>query len=200
MQQEVVLARKVIHPNLCPIYEIFHCHHPGPAFLFLSMRLLEGETLHARLAEKKRLDAEDAVSICKQLVAGVSALHDAGVIHRDLKPNNVMLEGEGPDTHVSIMDFGLARLHEVENSMPGSGLIAGTPGYLAPELLSGAKPTRRFPGGLNSHHQPVDARRGARPAHRFCRCSSSQWLRKISKRALWRGKKCRIRRRRKLPR
>jgi Tol biopolymer transport system component len=141
-QQEVVLARKVIHPNLCPIYEIFDCHHPAPAFLFLSMRLLGGQTLHARLAEKKKLDAEDAVSVCKQLVAGVSALHDSGVIHRDLKPNNVMLEGEGPDTHVSIMDFGLARLNEMEHSLPGTAWIAGTPGYLAPELLSGAKPNK----------------------------------------------------------
>ena len=51
-EQEVILARKVVHPNLCPIYEIFHCEQPAPPFLLLTMRLLQGETLHARLEAK----------------------------------------------------------------------------------------------------------------------------------------------------
>ena len=54
-QQEVLLARKVIHPNLCPIYELFRCEEPAPAFLFLSMRLLQGQTLESRLREGKLL-------------------------------------------------------------------------------------------------------------------------------------------------
>ena len=72
----------------------------------------------------------------------MAALHAGGVIHRDLKPNNVMLETGGSGLHVSIMDFGLARPHEAANTLFGSGVIAGTPGYMAPELLRGGRPTK----------------------------------------------------------
>jgi eukaryotic-like serine/threonine-protein kinase len=141
-EQEVLLARKVVHPNLCPIYEIFRCDQPPPAFLFLTMRLLQGETLFARCERSKKLEPGEAMTICKQLLAGVAALHAGGVIHRDLKPNNVMLEAGQSGLHVAIMDFGLARENEAANTLFGPGVIAGTPGYLAPELLSGARPTK----------------------------------------------------------
>jgi len=141
-EQEVLLARKVVHPNLCPIYEIFRCDQPAPPFLFLTMRLLQGETLQARFEQSKKLESGEVADICKQLLAGVAALHAGGVIHRDLKPNNVMLETGGSGLHVSIMDFGLARRHEAANTLFGSGVIAGTPGYLAPELLRGGRPTK----------------------------------------------------------
>jgi serine/threonine protein kinase/Tol biopolymer transport system component len=141
-EQEVLLARKVVHPNLCPIYEIFRCDQPAPPFLFLTMRLLQGETLYARFERSKKLDTAEAVEISQQLLAGVAALHAGGVIHRDLKPNNVMLETGASGLHVIIMDFGLARPHEAANTLFGSGVIAGTPGYMAPELLHGGRPTK----------------------------------------------------------
>ena len=141
-QQEVVLARKVVHSNLCPIYEIFRCDQPAPPFLFLSMRLLQGQTLHARFQESAKLEPGEAVNICNQLLAGVAALHAGGIIHRDLKPNNVMLETDSSGPHVSIMDFGLARPQDAENTLFGSGVIAGTPGYMAPEMLRGERPTK----------------------------------------------------------
>jgi serine/threonine protein kinase len=94
-EQEVILARRVVHPNLCPIYEIFRCEQPAPPFLFLTMRLLQGATLDARLKAETKLGSSEAVEICSQLLSGVAALHAAGIIHRDLKPNNVMLEREG---------------------------------------------------------------------------------------------------------
>jgi serine/threonine protein kinase len=141
-QQEVVLARRVVHSNLCPIYEIFRCDQPAPPFLFLSMRLLQGQTLYARFQESAKLEPGEAVNICNQLLAGVAALHTGGIIHRDLKPNNVMLETDSSGLHVSIMDFGLARPQEAENTLFGSGVIAGTPGYMAPEMLRGERPTK----------------------------------------------------------
>jgi Tol biopolymer transport system component len=141
-QQEVVLARKVVHSNLCPIYEIFRCDQPAPPFLFLSMRLLQGQTLYARFEEAGKLEPGEALNVCNQLLAGVAALHTGGIIHRDLKPNNVMLETGSSGPHVSIMDFGLARPHEAENTLFGSGVIAGTPGYMAPEMLRGERPTK----------------------------------------------------------
>ena len=72
----------------------------------------------------------------------LAAPHHGGIVHRDLKPNNVMLESSGPRLNVSIMDFGLARLHQAENTLFGSGIIAGMPGYMAPELLRGERPTK----------------------------------------------------------
>src|ERR1700723_793953 len=141
-QQEVVLARKVVHSNLCPIYEIFRCDQPAPPFLFLSMRLLQGQTLYARFQESGKLEPGEALNICNQLLAGVAALHAGGIIHRDLKPNNVMLETDSSGPHVSIMAFGLARPQDSEHTLFGSGVIAGTPGYMAPEMLRGERPTK----------------------------------------------------------
>jgi eukaryotic-like serine/threonine-protein kinase len=103
-EQEVILARKVVHTHLCPIYEIFRCEQPAPPFLFLTMKLLQGETLEARLKAGK-LGAGEAIEISSQLLIGVGALHSAGIIHRDLKPNNVMLERTDHHRNVSIIDF-----------------------------------------------------------------------------------------------
>ena len=166
-EQEVILARKVHHHNLCPIYEIFRCDEPAPAFLFLTMKLLHGETLETRLRSSKPSRVE-ALAIWTGMVEGLAALHTVGVIHRDIKPNNVMIEHSGPRLCVSIMDFGLARLHESEATIFGSATIAGTPGYLAPELLQGHHPTKAtdlFALGVVLHQvltgeRPAETRNG----------------------------------------
>ncbi len=147
-EQEVLLARKVNHPNLCPIYELFRCETPAPPFLFLTMKLLAGETLATRLRVAPALSRADIDLICRELICGVAALHADGIIHRDIKPGNVMLESTPARLRVSLMDFGLARLKESEpthlppapQSEPAGTLVAGTPGYLAPELLEGHLP------------------------------------------------------------
>ncbi len=141
-EQEVLLARKVTHANLCPIYDIFHCEKPSPPFSFLTMKLLPGETLAARLMRPDLLRRDEAMAICRQLFSGVAAIHEAGIIHRDIKPNNVMLDRRGPELHIWITDFGLARLYESEMSLASMGTVAGTPGYLAPELLKGQPPSQ----------------------------------------------------------
>jgi eukaryotic-like serine/threonine-protein kinase len=169
-EREVILARKVVHPNLCPIYEIFRCQHPVPPFLFLTMKLLQGPTLEAwlRTAPRRPVNPE-AVKIARQLISGVSALHAAGIIHRDLKPNNIMLERAGDRLNVSIMDFGLARLHQAETTTMSAGMIAGTPGYMAPELFRGERPSEAtdiFALGVVLHQvftgeRPVSSKAGA---------------------------------------
>ena len=141
-EQEVLLARKVSHPNLCPIYDIARSDDPSAPFLFLTMKLLEGETLSARLKRPEPISRDEKMAIFRQIMAGVSAIHAAGVIHRDIKPNNVMLNGSGPDLRVCIMDFGLARLHEPETTMASHSMVAGTPGYIAPEILRGQPPSQ----------------------------------------------------------
>jgi len=141
-EQEVLLARKINHPNLCPIYEIFRCDDEPPPFLFLTMKLLAGETLDTSLQKNVLLPRDEALEIFRQMIAGIAAIHDAGIVHRDIKPTNVMLDRSGLRLSVSIMDFGLARQYESDATLPGMGAIAGTPGYLAPELIRGNRPSR----------------------------------------------------------
>jgi eukaryotic-like serine/threonine-protein kinase len=141
-QQEVLLARKVTHPNLCPIYDIFHCNEPAPPFSFLTMRLLPGRSLAEKLVKTPSLPPEEAMAVFRQMADGLAALHAGGIIHRDIKPNNVMLDGVGPKVQLWITDFGLARLDNPEWTAHSEGLLAGTRGYLAPELLLGEAPSQ----------------------------------------------------------
>ncbi len=141
-EQEVLLARKVVHPNLCPIYDIARCDDPPPAFLCLTMKLIEGETLSARLKRTPQIPREQVIAIVRQLVAGLAAIHAAGIIHRDIKPNNVMLDTSGPELCVIIMDFGLARLSEAETTIASQSLMAGALGFMAPEVLRGEGPSQ----------------------------------------------------------
>ncbi len=120
-EREVLLARQVNHPNLCPIYDIFHCHQPPPSFLFLTMKLLPGETLATRLRRTTSVSIAEGVAILKQMAAGLAAIHAAGIIHRDIKPNNIMLDGTGPDVRLCITDFGLARAYESEHPFQARG-------------------------------------------------------------------------------
>jgi serine/threonine protein kinase/tetratricopeptide (TPR) repeat protein len=141
-KREVLLARKAAHRNLCPIYDIAHCEVPPPPFLFLTMKLLSGETLASRLKKVPPLYRSEVISIFRQMTAGLAAIHAAGVVHGDIKPKNVMLDHSGSDLCVSIMDFGLARLYASQTTVFTRGSIAGTPGYIAPELLRGEPPSQ----------------------------------------------------------
>jgi eukaryotic-like serine/threonine-protein kinase len=141
-EREVLLAREVSHQNLCPIYDIFHAEQSPANFLFLTMKLLPGETLAARLRRNNSISIAQGVAILKQMAAGLAALHAAGIIHRDIKPNNIMLDGTGSQLRLWITDFGLARAHEADPSFSGKGLVAGTPDYMAPELYLGRPPSQ----------------------------------------------------------
>ena len=162
-EQEVLLARKVTHPNLCPIYEIFRCDDPAPPFLFLTMKLLAGETLAARLRASEALSCADRELVCCELVHAVAALHAGGIIHRDIKPGNVMLDTTVAPFRVALMDFGLARLREAEPTVfdrhsafsSGAIVVAGNPRL----SCTGAAAWRSTGRGL----RPLRARRRASP-------------------------------------
>jgi eukaryotic-like serine/threonine-protein kinase len=140
-EREVLLAREVTHANLCRIYDIFRSEQPD--FLFLTMRLLPGETLAARLRTTKSISIAEGLAILEQMAAGLAAIHAAGIIHGDIKPSNIMLDGTGSEVRLCITDFGLARAYEAEPSLSGRGLVvAGTPDYMAPELMSGHPPSQ----------------------------------------------------------
>jgi tetratricopeptide (TPR) repeat protein len=137
-EREVLLARKVVHPNLCPIYDIFHCEHEGANLTFLTMKLLSGETLSARIKREGAIPLPEAGHIVRQVGAALTAAHDAGILHRDIKTANIMLEGSGEQVRACVTDFGLARAYQSESTVLTAEGVAGTPGYVAPELFHGA--------------------------------------------------------------
>lgn len=124
---EVRVARQVSHPNICRVYDI--SEESGQHFI--SMEYVDGEDLAAVLRRMGRPSREKSLQIARQLCAGLAAAHDKGVLHRDLKPHNIMIDGEG---RVRITDFGLAGFAE---EFAGKEVYAGTPAYMAPEQLAG---------------------------------------------------------------
>lgn len=139
LRREVQLARRVTHPNVCRIYDAGR--HED--IVFVTMELLEGETLTSYIAGHGRLQPAEAAAILGQLCAGLQAAHDAGVIHRDFKSANVMLVRRGSDMRAVITDFGLARtaLPSMDALASHGGRIVGTPAYMAPEQIEGADVT-----------------------------------------------------------
>jgi serine/threonine protein kinase len=124
---EVRIARQVGHANVCRVYDLGEVE----GLPYLSMEYVDGEDLHSLLRRIGRLPSDKALEIARKLCAGLAAAHDKGVLHRDLKPANIMIDGRG---HVLIMDFGLAG---VMGQIEGAEARNGTPGYMAPEQLSG---------------------------------------------------------------
>jgi tetratricopeptide (TPR) repeat protein len=141
-EREVLLARQVVHPNLCPIYDIFHVQGPAGALTFLTMKLLPGETLGTRMVRKFRIDLPEAACITRQVAAALTAIHDAGILHRDIKSSNIMLDGAGDQVRVCVMDFGLAHTYLTDGLTLTALGVAGTPAYMAPELFRGEPPSK----------------------------------------------------------
>ncbi len=131
--QEVRLAREVAHPNVCRVFDIGEVD----GRLFLTMEYVDGEDLASLLRRIGQLPQSKGIDIARQMCAGLAAAHDHGVLHRDLKPGNIMLDGRG---RVRITDFGLAAL---DQSLAGDEVRAGTPAYMAPEQLAGTEVTQR---------------------------------------------------------
>src|SRR5262249_27372243 len=107
--------------------------------LLLSMEFVDGETLQQKLARAGRLSLSEAERLIDQLLAGIEAAHRSGVIHRDLKPGNIMLAKDprgGPERLV-ITDCGIACRHHHESNTTVTGRVAGTFEYMAPEQLLG---------------------------------------------------------------
>jgi serine/threonine-protein kinase len=124
---EVRVARQVSHPNVCRVYDIGEADGQH----FISMEYVEGEDLASVLRRMGKLSQDKALQIARQLCAGLAAAHDKGVLHRDLKPHNVMIDERG---RVRVTDFGLAGFVE---DFAGRDVGAGTPAYMAPEQLAG---------------------------------------------------------------
>jgi hypothetical protein len=124
---EVRIARQVTHPNVCRVYDIGEVAGQP----YLSMQYIDGEDLGSLLRRIGRLPSDKAIEFARKLCAGLAAAHAQGVLHRDLKPGNIMVDARG---QVLITDFGLAAIAE---QLQGAEIRNGTPAYMAPEQLAG---------------------------------------------------------------
>ncbi|MEO7794505.1 MAG: protein kinase [Thermoanaerobaculia bacterium] len=140
-KREISLARKVTHANVCRIYDVgYHARNDGTSVIFLTMELLEGETLSQRIRRQGTLTPQEALPIALQMVTALAAAHAAGVIHRDFKSENVFLVPSGAETRVVVTDFGVARGIEHDQFAAQVTIVdaaVGTPAYMAPEQIEG---------------------------------------------------------------
>src|SRR6267378_993037 len=128
-KQELILARQITHRNVIRIFDLAQAEN----IKFITMELVEGEDLQAVLRRKKKLDPAEAANIMAQVCRALEAAHGEGVIHRDLKPQNIMLDKMG---RVYVMDFGIAR-SITASGMTQTGALIGTPDYMSPEQAKG---------------------------------------------------------------
>ncbi len=126
---EAQAAAALDHPNVCTVYEI---GEDEQGRLFIAMAYYEGETLQQRL-ERGPLPVDDALDYARQIAAGLEAAHAQEIVHRDIKPGNVIVTPEGV---AKVLDFGLAKLTDV--ALTGSGMTLGTVAYMSPEQVRGA--------------------------------------------------------------
>ncbi len=134
-KQELILARQVTHKNVIRIYDLGQ----ADGIKFITMDFVEGRDLRQLLVEKGKFPPEQAARIMLQICRALEAAHTEGVIHRDLKPQNIMLDSGG---RVYVMDFGIARSAYLPG-MTQTGALIGTPEYMSPEQARGEKLTER---------------------------------------------------------
>ena len=126
--QEARAAGKLGHPGIVTIYDVGR----EGGMVYMAMELLEGVDLGAQAAAR-RFSVPEAVSIAERVADALAFAHDRGVVHRDIKPPNIMLVGGG---RVKIMDFGIARMRSSDLKTQ-TGLMMGTPRYMSPEQVAG---------------------------------------------------------------
>jgi serine/threonine protein kinase/Tfp pilus assembly protein PilF len=132
---ELKLARKIAHKNICKMYHL----EKGEETPYISMEYVEGEDLKKLIWEKEKLSTDEAIGIAKQVCEGLVEAHRLGVVHRDLKPQNIMIAKDG---QAKIMDFGIARSIEAPG-VTQTGVIIGTPDYISPEQAEGQEADHR---------------------------------------------------------
>jgi len=132
-RREARLAAEIRSRHLVPILEL----DDSGGVQYLVMPFYAGGSLRDRLREAGRLEVDEAIDLAAQLGRGLDALHERGIVHRDVKPSNVLLDGDGT---AALTDFGLARGADWTR-LTRDGQVVGTPQYLAPELIEGEEAT-----------------------------------------------------------
>jgi serine/threonine protein kinase len=140
-RREAVAAGRIHHPNVVTVFDVVE--HKSATWLV--MELLEGETLSEILNRVERMDAEEAVMLLIPAMRGVAAAHAHGVVHRDLKPDNIFIcrASDGQRREAKVLDFGVSKLSDEAGgeqvSITVTGNLVGTPTYMAPEQVRGNK-------------------------------------------------------------
>jgi serine/threonine protein kinase len=134
-KQELRLSHQVTHKNVIRIYDLGE----GEGVKFITMEYIEGKDLRSLIREKNRFAPEEAVEVIQQVCQALDAAHSVGVIHRDLKPQNIMQDRSG---RILVMDFGLARTLQGEG-MTQTGALVGTMEYMSPEQALGKELDQR---------------------------------------------------------
>jgi len=135
-KQELRLSHKVTHRNVVRLYDLSE----DQGMRFVTMELVAGRDLRTILEERGKLPPEEAVEIFQQICMALEAAHGVGILHRDLKPQNVMREDTG---RVVVMDFGLARMIDSNDGMTQTGALVGTLDYMSPEQALGKELDQR---------------------------------------------------------
>jgi len=134
-RQEMKTARMISHRNVCRMFDLGE----DKGTYFITMEYVAGEDLKSFLRRSKQLALGTSITIAKQVCEGLAEAHRLGVVHRDLKPGNIMIDKDG---NARIMDFGIARSLEAKG-MTGEGVTVGTPEYMSPEQVEGKEVDRR---------------------------------------------------------
>ena len=134
-RNEIKTARKITHKNVCRTHDL---GEEGKS-LFITMEYVRGEDLKSLIRRTRALTAGTAVCIARQVAEGLGEAHKLGVVHRDLKPGNIMIDRDG---NAKIMDFGIARSQTVPGTT-AEGMIIGTPEYMSPEQVEGQPADQR---------------------------------------------------------
>lgn len=173
MRREAQAVRALSHPNIVRLYDYLE---DGP-WSFLVMERIEGDDLAERLKRDGALPVDEVVKIGRGLASALAAAHDKGILHRDVKPQNVLLDSSGP----RLVDFGSAK--GIGQTMTRTGGLVGTIQYMAPELLAGKRPDARadvyalgvtlymavtgtLPDGATAHSPPTSLDEGFDPCDR----------------------------------
>ncbi|MFC1574748.1 serine/threonine-protein kinase, partial [Gemmatimonadota bacterium] len=129
--QEIGIAAKLSHPHILPLFD----SGEADGLLYYVMPYVEGESLEDRLARDGRMPSEEAIRLTDQVASALAYAHERGVVHRDIKPGNILLAGD----QAVVADFGIARAvaEATTDRLTGSGTVVGTPAYMAPEQALG---------------------------------------------------------------
>ena len=134
-KNELKLARKIAHRHVCRMYDL----NEEEETPYITMEYVRGEDLKSFIRTNGKLKEKEAIAIAKQVCEGLTEAHELGVVHRDLKPQNIMIDEKG---NAKVMDFGIARSIEAAG-MTQTGVMIGTPDYMSPEQAEGEEADQR---------------------------------------------------------
>ena len=136
-RREARAAAQLQHPHVVTIHDYGETRGRG-GFAYIVMELVRGESLRSLLRREGRMDVARAVSLMRDVCAGVGAAHRRGIVHRDIKPDNIIVvpaDEDNPSERVKVVDFGIAKLRDMasDGTLTEEGAVVGTPFYMSPE-------------------------------------------------------------------